>query len=130
MRPVSGYLNLLPAIPVLLVHVAGMVVATILLVRQQGKRTVGLLALIGFALLLIVDLASFAQGTLIRLLSRRMATGIRLAHMGVACCCSIFDIAAMVCLIVAIWQAMSADGTERAGQPTTANSSEGSDEDR
>jgi hypothetical protein len=82
------------------------------LFRQQGGRAAGLLALIGFALLLILDLASFAQGTLIRFLSRRMAAGIRLAHISVACCCNILDLAAGVCLIVAIWQAMSGTGRE------------------
>jgi hypothetical protein len=61
---------------------------------------------------LILDLASFAQGTLIRFLSRRTAAGIGFAHISVACCCSVFDIAAIVCLIVAIWQAMSSTGTE------------------
>jgi hypothetical protein len=112
MSPVSGLSSVLPAIPVLLVHLAGMVVAIVLLVLQQGRRTAGVLALIGFALLLILDLASFAQGTLIRFLSRRTPAGIGFAHISVACCCSVFDIAAIVCLIVAIWQAMSSTGTE------------------
>jgi hypothetical protein len=115
MTPVPGLLNLLPAIPVLLAHLAGMVVAVILLIRQQGRHTAGLLALIGFALLVILDLGSFARGRLVRLLSHRTATGIRLAHISVACCCNIFDVAAIVCLIVAIWQAISGTGTEGAG---------------
>ena len=130
MTPVPGFLDLLPAIPVLLVHLAGMVVATMLLVRQQGERTAGLLALIGFAVLLILDLAGFAQGTLIRFLSRRTATGIRLAHISVACCCSILDIAAIVCLIVAIWQAMLSTGSKGAGRMTVTTSSRGSGGDR
>lgn len=112
MTPAAGFFSLLPAIPVLLVRLAGMVVAIILLVRRQGSRTAGLLALVGFAVLLILDLASFSQATLVRFLSRRMAAGIRFAHISVACCCSAFDTAAMVCLIVAIWQAMSSTQTE------------------
>jgi hypothetical protein len=106
-RPIPALFSLLPAIPVLLVHMVGMMVATILLVRRQGKRTAGILALIGFALLVIFDLADFAQATLIRLLSRQTAIGIRLAHVSVGCCCNILDVAAVICLIVAIWQATS-----------------------
>ncbi|MGD8244203.1 MAG: hypothetical protein PVG25_01475 [Anaerolineae bacterium] len=115
MRSLPAFFTWLPAIPVLLAHLAGMVVATILLLRQQGKRTAGGLALIGFALLVIFDLASFAQGTLIRLLSRQTALGVRLAHISVSCCCNILDIAAIVCLIVAIWQATSSAGREEDG---------------
>jgi hypothetical protein len=129
MTPASCLLGLLPEIPVLLVHLAGMVVAIILLVRQQGRRTAGLLALIGFALLLILDLASFAQGTFIRFLSRRMPTGIRFAHISVACCCSILETAAIVCLIVAIWQGMASTRTARAGRVTVPASSRESSED-
>jgi hypothetical protein len=107
-----------------------MVVAIILLARRQGSRTAGLLALISFALLLILDLVSFAQGAFIRFLSRRMATGIRFAHISVACCCSIFDAAAIVCLIVAIWQATSGTGTGRPGRmiPTTPGGAPGEDQ--
>jgi hypothetical protein len=107
--PFSDFLNLLPAIPVLLAHLAGMVVAIILVFRPKTKRTAGLLALSGFALLVILDLAEFAQGPLIRLLSNQTARGIRLAHVSVGCCCGAVDIAAVVCLIVAMWQTMSSN---------------------
>jgi hypothetical protein len=130
MAPVPGFLDLLPAIPVLLAHLAGMVVAIILLVRQQGKRAAGILALIGFALLVIFDLVGFAQGSLIRFLSRRTATGIRLAHISVACCCNIFDLAAIACLIVAIWQATLSTGPEVAGRMTATPSGGGSVEEQ
>lgn len=125
-----GLVNLLPALPVLLIHLAGMVVAIILLVRQQGKRAAGLLALTGFALLVIFDLVSFAQGGLIRFLSRRTAVGVRLAHISVTCCCNVLDIAAIVCLIVAIWQATSSGRADDAGSVTAKTSSGGSDEKR
>jgi hypothetical protein len=125
-----GYLTLLPAIPVLLAHLAGMVVAIVLLLRQEGKRTAGLLALIGFALLVILDLASFAQGSLIRLLSHRTVAGVRLAHISAACCCGAFDVAAIVCLIVAIWQAMANTRSEGAAQAVAATSETGPGEDR
>jgi hypothetical protein len=121
MTRVPGFPNLIPTIPVLLTHLAGMVVAIILLARQQGKRATGLLALIGFALLLVFDLTSFTQGSLIRFLSRQTPAGVRLAHISVPCCCNILDVAAIVCLILAIWQATSstrAEGADRS-QPTT-----------
>jgi hypothetical protein len=126
----SGLLTLLPALPVLLTHLVGMVVAIILLVRQQGKRTAGLLALIGFALLVILDLVSFAQGGLIRFLSRRTATGVRLAHISVACCCNILDMAAIACLIVAIWQATLSTGAEGGGRMIDPTSGGGSGEEQ
>lgn len=129
MRPISGFTNLLPAIPVLLAHVAGMVVATILVLRPKTKRTAGLLALSGFALLVILDLAEFAQGPLIRLLSNRTARGIRLAHVSVGCCCSAVDIAAIVCLIVAIWQTMLRNEAQQAAGVTMAADSRESGKD-
>ena len=129
MRPISDFANLLPAIPVLLAHVAGMVVAIILVLRPKTKRAPGLLALSGFALLVILDLAEFAQGPLIRLLSNRTARGIRLAHVSVGCCCGAVDIAAAVCLIVTIWQAMSSHEAQQAAGVTAATDSGGPDKD-
>ena len=130
MRPISDFANLLPAIPVLLAHVAGMVVAIILVLRPKTKRTAGLLALSGFALLVILDLAEFAQGPLIRLLSNQTARGIRLAHVSVGCCCGAVDIAAIVCLIVAIWQTMSSNEAHEAAGVRIATESGGSGQDR
>lgn len=102
MRQAAGLVNLLPAIPVLLAHLGGVVAAVILLVRQEKRNTPALLALIGFGLLVVLDLANLARGPLIRLLSHRAAVGARLTVAGVGCCCSIVDVAGIVCLIVAI----------------------------
>ena len=130
MRPISGVTNVLPAVPVLLAHVAGLVVAIILVLRPKTQRTAGLLALAGFGLLVILDLAEFAQGPLIRLLSNQTARGIRLAHISVGCCCSAVDIAATVCLIVAMWQAMSSNEAHEAAGVKIATESGGSGKDR
>ncbi|MFO7740939.1 MAG: hypothetical protein R6X31_01375 [Anaerolineae bacterium] len=118
MARVPGFVNVLPLFPVLLAHLAGVVVAIILLVRSEGRRTPATLALLGFALLSALDLAKAAQGPLIGLLSRRTATGIRLVTAGVGCCYSVFDVTAVLCLIIAIWQAMRRHSARKA-EPRT-----------
>jgi hypothetical protein len=115
----------LPLLPTLLAHLAGVVVAIILLVRVERRRTPAVLALLGFALLSIVDLANVARGPLIRLLSGRTVSGIRLASVGVGCCYSIFDVAAVVCLIIAIWQATSGRKMEEAASGSASDLPEG-----
>ncbi|OQY21835.1 MAG: hypothetical protein DRJ03_19185 [Chloroflexi bacterium] len=93
-------------LPILLAHLAGVVVAVILLTRHRG--TPAILALVGFAVLFLLDLASFAREPLIRFLSSQV--GMRqfvLVNTSVGCCCSIFNIIAVVCLIIALWQAVS-----------------------
>jgi hypothetical protein len=57
--------------------------------------------------MLLLDVASLARGPLINLVTHRTASGIRLAVASVGCCCSVFDVIATVCLIVAIWQALT-----------------------
>ncbi len=105
------YVTTLPAVPILLVHLAGIVVAIILLVHHRGAPSI--LALIGFGVLLIVDLANLGRDPLIGLLVRRGGMSqFQIVNAGVGCCCSIFDVAAIVCLIVAIWQAVSGTGDE------------------
>ena len=127
MTRVPGFVNLLPLLPTLLAHLAGVAVAIILLVRLENRRTPALFALLGFALLSILDLANVARGPLIRLLSRRTVSGIRLASVGVGCCYSIFDVVAVVCLIVAVWQAMSGRGTKEAALRSASDLTEGND---
>jgi hypothetical protein len=80
---------------------------------------------LGFALLSVLDLVNLAQGPLIRLLTHRTATGARLAVTGVGCCYSIFDVAAVACLIIAMWQAMSRAGAREAGPRGTSAPHEG-----
>ncbi|RLC89991.1 MAG: hypothetical protein DRI77_15160 [Chloroflexi bacterium] len=77
-----------------------------MLVRHRG--TPAILALAGFGVLFIVDLVSFGKAPLIRFLARQ--TGMRqfvLVNTSVGCCCSVFDMLAIVCLIVALWQTVS-----------------------
>ncbi len=124
MTRVPGLANVLPLLPVLLAHLTGAVVALILLVRSERRRTVPIFALLGFGLLSILDLAEMARGSLIRLLSHGTATGIRLANTGVGCCYSMFDVAAVLCLVIAVWQATSGAGM---GEAEPRPRSEGSE---
>ncbi len=107
------YVMILPSLPILLAHLAGVVVAIVLLVRRRSAAAI--LALIGFGLLFIMDLADFGRGPLVGLLTGRMGINQFWAVSAtIGCCCSIFDVAAVVCLIVAIWQAVSAITGEEA----------------
>jgi len=70
-----------------------------------------MLAAVGFGLLLALDVGNFAQAPLVNLVANRTAAGVRLIVTSAGCCCSAVDVAASVCLIVAIAQALSgADG--------------------
>ncbi len=108
------YIQVLPVLsmlPILLVHLAGVVVAIVLLVRRRG--TPAILSLVGFGILFIMDLVSFARPWLINLLARQgMMRQFMFVNTGMGCCCSIIDTLALVCLIVAIWQAVSAGASE------------------
>lgn len=110
-----GFVRALPAIPVILVHLAGVIVAGILIIRRDGSATAPVLALIGFGLLLVLDVANFARGPVIGQLLRRTAVGDRAAVTGVSCCCGLVDVAAAVCLIAAVWQALTRSVGEGAG---------------
>lgn len=115
MATFPGFVNLLPAVPVLIAHLAGVVVAAILLTRHREKSLPAVLALIGFALLLLVDVANLARGPVISLVSHRTRAGVRFAVASVGCCCSLLDAAAAISLAVAIWQALSGRLAQGAG---------------
>ncbi len=111
------YVSVLPMLPVLLARLAGIVVAIILLVRR--RTTSAILALIGFGVLFVVSLAGLGRNPLVGLLVRRGGVGQRqlpIVSTGLGCCCSILDLVAIVCLIVALWQASSAMGDGHGGE--------------
>lgn len=92
----------------ILTHLAGLVVSIILLAKKKG--TPAILATAAFGLLFLLDIghilrASFLDRALFDAI--RSASGIGWASGGLTCCCGIFDLAAIVCLIIAIWQALS-----------------------
>ena len=129
MTRVPEFVNLLPLLPVLLAHLIGIAVSVILFVRLKESRAAAVFALLGFALLAILDIANVARGSLVSLLARRTVSGIRLASAGVGCCYSIFDMMAVVCLIIAIWQATSDSavpgGEKKAGSPDASGADGG-----
>jgi len=104
------YALIVPYAAALLAHLAGLVVAIILLVRVKG--TPAILALVGFALLALFDVAQIILG--LPFVTASITSGTAAWMWFLNCCCSIFDVAAVVCLIVAIWQAVSATGGEMA----------------
>jgi len=101
------YVMILPMLPLLLAHLAGVVVAIVLLVRRGGAPAI--LALVGFGILFLANLASLGRGPLIGALAEQTRRFV-LVSSGVNCCCSVVDVAAIVCLIVALWQAVSGTG--------------------
>lgn len=109
MTPSPGLLNVLSHIPVLLAHLTGVVVAGVLLVKRERQSAPAVLALTGFGLLVLLDLFGFVRGPLIAFIIQRIAVGVRLAASGVGCCCSVVDVVATACLIVALWKALSQD---------------------
>jgi hypothetical protein len=102
------YILVLPTLPVLLAYLAGVVVAVILVVRHRS--TPAILALVGFGVLFLVALAGLGHGPLSRFLAEGGGMGRFGVDAGVGCCCSVFDVIAVVCLIVAVWQAVSGGG--------------------
>lgn len=106
------YVTVLPVLPILLVHLAGVVVAVILLVRRSG--TPAILSLVGFGLLFVLDLVSFARNPLTRFLVGQVGVRqILFVNTGVNCCCGLLNMIALACLVVAIWQAVSVAAVER-----------------
>jgi hypothetical protein len=102
------YAVLVPHVAALLAYLAGLAVAIILLVRAKGRAAI--LAAVGFALLVLISVGQIVLA-LPSVNVQFFRVGQWLAWV-LNCCCSIFDVAAIACLIVAIWQAVSGVGTE------------------
>jgi hypothetical protein len=102
------YAVLVPHVAALLAYLAGLAVAIILLVRAKGRAAI--LAAVGFALLVLISVGQIVLA-LPSVNVQFFRVGQWLAWV-LNCCCSMFDVAAIACLIVAIWQAVSGVGTE------------------
>lgn len=105
---VANWISAIPTVLVLLVHLVLLVVAIVLLVRTKG--TPAILAVAAFVLLFLVDIGRLMR---VLFLERMIYTG-SLSYAatgwvttGLSCCCSLVDIIAVVCLLIAIWQAVS-----------------------
>ena len=97
---------ILPVLPVLLAYLGGAIVALILVIRQRSLPAI--LALIGFTVLAAMVLFNFLRAPVIEFMVRRGPfRHLGLAHASLGCCCSVFDVAAIACLIIALWQALT-----------------------
>lgn len=95
-----------------LAHLAGLVVAVILLVRRRG--TAPILATAAFALLVLLDAARIVQTALLPAIAQQIRSPRVLPWIGgvATCCCGFFDLVAWGCLIAAIWMGMSGSEAE------------------
>ena len=91
----------------LIVHLVGLVVAIVLLIKFKG--TPAILATVAFALGLIQDVGQIARGLFLdRVLIQQIGVSdLPTTIGGLNCCCGILNLIGLVCLIIAIWQAVS-----------------------
>jgi hypothetical protein len=103
------YAGIVPHVVAVLAYLAGLIVAIILLVRTKARAAT--LALVGFALLMLITL-----GQIVLSLPQLTREFVRVQWLVwvLSCCCSVLDLAAIVCLIVAIWQAVTGAGKQDA----------------
>ncbi len=101
------YAGIIPHVAALLAYLAGLIVAIILLIRTKARAAT--LALVGFALLTLIALGQIVLA--LPQLTREFVQVQWLAWV-LSCCCSVLDLAAIGCLIVAIWQAVTGTGKD------------------
>jgi len=103
------YAGIVPHVVAVLAYLAGLVVAIILLIRTKARAAT--LALVGFALLMLITL-----GQIVLSLPQLTREFVRVQWLVwvLSCCCSVLHLAAIVCLIVAIWQAVTGAGKKDA----------------
>lgn len=101
------WVNNLVRITLIVAHLAGLVIAIILLVRHKG--TAPILAMAAFALLVLLDAARLVQTNFLPELIRGIRHPRAALWIGnsTACCCGLIDLIAWGCLIAAIWVGMS-----------------------
>jgi hypothetical protein len=100
-----------------LAYLAGLIAAILLLVKVKG--TPAILATVAFAVLFLLGIGQIARlAFLERLVFEQFRPGqIVWAGGGFNCCCGILQLAAIVCLIIAVWQAVS--GAKQGGTPSS-----------
>jgi hypothetical protein len=104
----------------LLAHLAGLVASVVLLLRSKSRAAI--LAVVGFGLLALITMTQIVLG--LPPVSRAVFRAAWVIWV-LDCCCSVFEVAAVVCLIVGIWQAVSGSGdagkaTQECGQTAQA----------
>lgn len=91
----------------LLAHLAGLVVAVILLVRRKG--TAPILATAAFALRVLLDAAQMVQTALLPAIALRVPRALPWIGGDATCCCGFLDLVAWGCLIAALWMGMGGE---------------------
>lgn len=119
MSPVWINTDFLIRILLVVAHLAGLVVAVVLLVRRKG--TAPILATAAFALLTLLDAARIVEINLPPALVRqiRAPSALPWINGGVNCCCGLIDLVAWGCLIAALWLGMARPEGETPAPPGT-----------
>ncbi len=91
-----------------LTHLAGLVVAIMLL--RKAKGTPAILATVAFGVLFVQDVGQIIRRIFLDNVVRNVTRIQGIWEMN-NCCCGIFELAAIICLVIAIWQAASGAGT-------------------
>ena len=107
----NWYVLLITHFVVLLAHLTGLMVSTVLLIRTKVRAAI--LAAVGFGLLTLLTLSQIALN--VPAVAREIYRVGWLSWV-INCCCGIADVVAIVCLIVAIWQAVSGSGSGKPDQ--------------
>ncbi len=96
----------------ILVHLAGLVVAVLLLVRRRGIAPI--LAATAFTLLILLDAARIVQTALLPSIVRQIRSPHALPWVvgSLNCCCGFLDLVAWGCLIAALWLGMGRSEAE------------------
>ncbi|MCS7178705.1 MAG: hypothetical protein RML46_02790 [Anaerolineae bacterium] len=110
MAPV--WIHTLIRILLILAHLAGLVVAVLLLARYQGKAPI--LATVGFALLVLGDATQAVQVYILSPIARQVSVLRFLPWLGssLACCWGFQYFIGWGCLIAALWMGISRPETE------------------
>ena len=101
------------SVSMLLMHLAGLVVAIIILVRV--KKTASIMALVSFAVLVLIDVGNMLRSYLGNVHTSPLYRWPRVGSYvwgGTNCCCAVTDVIAVVLLIVALWLAIVGPQTE------------------
>lgn len=108
---IAGWL--IPALPVILVHIAGIVVSIVLLRRARTRSAV--LALVAFSVLLLTDLGSglFQILTPLVLIPRAGPRLFETTSIASSLCCTTLDAIALVLLIIAFARALTRSGGDQ-----------------
>ena len=101
----ANILSTILSVAFVVVHVAGLGTAIFLSVKYKSKPA--LLAVVAFGLLLLEDIGTGVRSSFLDdLLFRQLPGSVSVAMEGFNCFCGLLRLAAMVCLILAVGEAV------------------------